>query len=102
MCDLGRHRAFTGARRPDQKNAARHFQVDRRLDHALRQSKGQCGVGSDLRKIGGLAHQSLTQAFGQAVAFHGLAQDGAQVTAGKGDQIVACDDVLSLSHETGP
>ena len=89
MQDLGGDGALAGARRSDQKDAARFFKIDRCGNQTLGQSKSKGCVHADFGKFGRLAHQGLAQTFGQPVIFHGRAQRRAQIGARKGDQIVA-------------
>jgi hypothetical protein len=87
---LGGHRAFAGAARTHQEDAARFFEIDRGGLQALGDGKRQRRVGARLRKIRGLPHQGLAQTFGQAVALDRRAQQAAQVGAGKGEEIGDC------------
>jgi hypothetical protein len=88
VVDLGGNGAFAGARGPDQKYAARLFQIDPGRGQALGQGEGERRIGTDFGKICRFAHQGMAQAFGQAVALHGRAQQMTQIGARESDQIV--------------
>ena len=80
--DLGGHRALAGAARSRQQDAARGLKINWRLRQALGDGVGQRRVGADFGKIRGFAHQFLAQIFGQTMALHRRAQQGAQIARG--------------------